>query len=103
MKQLTNVEQAQLAALIPTEGFQILNRLMKEEVSKFNVSLLNAKKSEDVLIAHNLAKAAAMFYQGIINRINAEVDEYKNVPKPGDVPIDPTEAVLLLQDFAQEE
>ena len=102
IKQLSFQEQALLAALIPTDGFKIVDKLMKDEVAKFNVNLLNATKPEEVLIAHNLASAAAKFYQGIINRINAEIYAYKNTPQPGDAPIDVTDGLLLLQDYMEE-
>lgn len=103
LTQLTMNEQAQLAAMLPTEGFKILDRIMKNEVLKFNSNLLNAQKPEDVIIAHNLASAAAKFYQGVINRINSEIYAYQNTPKEGDAPIDFTEGVLALEDYIEEE
>jgi hypothetical protein len=91
---LSQIEQAQLAAFIPTDGFQILDKIMKGEVAKFNTKLLNCEKPEDVLIAHNLASAAAKFYQGLINTVNAEVYSYINTPKSTDEPVDVTEGFL---------
>jgi hypothetical protein len=95
MEELTQVEQATLAAYISTDGFQILNeKIMKSEVLKFNTALLNAKQPEDVIRLHNLATAAAKFYQGVLDRINAEIYAYTNTPRPTDVPVDTTEGVL---------
>ena len=99
--ELTLAEKATLTAYSGTEGFKILMRIMEEEVLKFNTALLNAKKPEDVLQAHNLAKAAAMFHQGVINRINAAGYEYKNTPRDGDAPVDMTEGSLMLQDYTE--
>ena len=93
--ELTHIEQAQLSAFIHTDGFRILDSIMKDEVLKFNTALLNAKKSEDVLQAHNLAKAAASFYQGVLNRINSEVYAYANTPKITDKPVDITEGLEI--------
>ena len=98
---LTMNEKALLAAYISSDGFKTLNRIMKHELYKFHENLLNANKPDEVIIAHNLEKAAAMFYQGVVNRINTEIDEYKNTPREGDAPIDVTEGILMLQDFKE--
>lgn len=91
--QLTELEQATLAALLPTEGFRILQKIMESEVFRFNTSLLNAKEPKDVLRYHNLASAAAKFYQGVIDRLNREAEIYLSVSK-SDEPIDPDYSVL---------
>lgn len=101
--ELTLNEKALLAAYINSDGYKTLDKVMRHELSKFHVKLINATKPEEVLIAHNLEKAAAMFYQGIVNRINSEIDAYKNTPRDTDPPIDVTEGVLMLQDFIKEE
>jgi|HubBroStandDraft_1064217.scaffolds.fasta_scaffold657523_1 hypothetical protein len=94
--ELTQADRARLSAFLNTDEFKILDSLMKSEVFKFNTALLNEKEPEKVLQAHNLAKAAASFYQGLVNRINAEAYIYKNTPRPGDDPIDITEGALDL-------
>lgn len=87
-------EQAQLAAFVNTDGFKILCGIMKDEVLKFNAALLSAKKPEDVIISHNLASAAAKFYEGFLNRIDSEIYMYTGTPKKGDAPIDITAGIL---------
>jgi hypothetical protein len=101
--ELTQVERAQLSAFQSTEGFQLICLIMKNELIKFNTALLNAKKPEDVLIAHNLASAAAKFYEGVLNTIEAEIAIYTGTPKPGDRPFDVTDGVLDLQNYVEEE
>jgi len=50
-----------------------------------------------------MAKAAAQFYQGIVNRINEEQTAYFHTPKPGDKPNDITENIIDLGDIPKEE
>lgn len=93
---LNDVERSQLHVIIRTEGFKILKRIMEDEVEKFKVRLLNASgtKPEEVLEAHNRAKAAAQFCVGVFNTINAEMEYLSKSPKASDEPEDVTQELL---------
>ena len=99
--ELTGIERAHLATWTTEESFLIVQRLMEDEIKKFNLNLINSSKQEDIIANHHLAKAAAAFYQGLINRINQEIFVYRNTPKKGDKPVDVTETVLNLDDIAE--
>ena len=77
---LAPTERALLAAQVTQEGFDILQRLMEDQVRKFNLKLINTEASqrEDVLANHALAKAVAQFYVGLIKRIEEECDIHYN-------------------------
>jgi hypothetical protein len=96
--ELDDQARAHLAVLVGMDGFKILQHLMEDEVKKFNLKLINASKPEEVIHAHNLAKAASQFYQGVINRLNNEIDFYQHAPKVTDKPVDSTSQVLDLDD-----
>ena len=102
--QLEHGERAQLAAITAMEGYKILHRIMRSEVDKFFVALINAKPgdSKSVIASHLLAKAAAQFYQAVTNRINEEVTQYTAAPKVSDMPVDVTEGLLDLGDIAEQ-
>jgi hypothetical protein len=86
-------------------GFQIFQRICSAEVDKFFVRLVNADSSDqnEVIAAHNLAKAAAQFYAGLEKRINEEVTQFVGTPMNNDKPeADVTEGTLDLGEFASE-
>lgn len=97
-------DQAQLSQLVYLPGYKVLHRLFRSEVDKFFVVLLNTDADDDhaVVAAHKMAKAAAMFYEGVTNRVNEEVMQFTNAPRANDTPVDLTEAVLDLGDHWQE-
>lgn len=95
---LDRTEQAQLSQIVYLPGYKVLHRLFRSEVDKFFVVLLNTDAADDhaIVAAHKMAKAAAMFYEGVTNRVNEEVIQFTNAPRANDTPIDITEAVLDL-------
>jgi hypothetical protein len=99
--ELTGIERAHLATWLTEDSFPIVQKLMEDEIKKFNLNLINSSKEADIIHNHHLAKAAAAFYQGLINRINQEIFIYRNSTKKGDKPVDATEAVLNLDDIAE--
>jgi hypothetical protein len=98
--ELTGIERAHLANWLTEDSFPIVQKLMEDEIKKFNLNLINSRKDEDVIHNHKLAAAAAAFYQGLIKRINQEIFVYRNTPKKGDKPVDATESILNLDDIA---
>lgn len=98
--QLDTTDRANLAGLSSNEGFKVLQRIMRSEVDKFVVKLINTDpaKPKEIIAAHRLAKAAAQFYTAISNRVNEEIQTYIATPREGDRPVDVTSGVL---DFGQ--
>lgn len=107
--QLDPTDRAHLVQIATSEGFRVLQRIMKAEVDKFVLAQINADPSNEaeVLAAHRMAKAAAQFYQGMTNRINEELLQFNHIARANDVPIDATEQLLdlgnLVEAVAQEE
>jgi hypothetical protein len=94
-------ERALLAQLTVNPGYKIFHRICRSEVDKFIVQLINsdAAKTDEVLATHTMAKAAAMFYQGVTARINEEVLLYTGAPRESDKPVDITEGLLDLDEM----
>ena len=89
-------ERAQLVALRQLPGFQILLNLMEAEVSKFAENLINTKAGQEseILANHYLAKAAAQFYQGLVNSLNNELETFANHSNVTQIQPDVTEALF---------
>jgi hypothetical protein len=75
INQLDPRQRMVVAGYIHTEGFIILQRIMEDELRLLNQKLINTDGSnqQEVLFNHGLAKAAGMFYAGILQRIKEEV------------------------------
>jgi hypothetical protein len=58
-----------MCAAVKQEWFDILQRLMEEEIRLMNVRLLNTEDEKTVLEAHRMVKYASMFYSGVMDRI----------------------------------
>lgn len=100
--ELTYMDQADLAATCATPGYGILHRLMRSEVDKFVLALINTEQGdkEEVYSAFLVSKAAAQFYQGVTNRINQEVIQYTASQGRDSSPIDGTEGILDIGELA---
>jgi hypothetical protein len=57
-----------ISAAVKQEWFDILQKLMEEEIRLMNVKLLNSD-DDKVLEAHRMVKYASMFYSGVMQRI----------------------------------
>jgi hypothetical protein len=88
--ELNGIERAHLSAWSGEESFKIVQRLMISLVKEFDLDLINASKNEDIIAKHHIAKAAAMYYQRFVDRLNSEIYVYQNSPKKGDKPVDIT-------------
>ena len=82
---LNDTQRSVLAAYVKQEGFDVVQKLMEDQVRKFNLKLINtdAADADSVLANHRLAKAVAQFYVGLMDRIEEEcrIDHYNNGPK----------------------
>ena len=80
--ELDNTEKSVLASFVKQHGFDIVQKVMEDQVRKFNLKLINTDpaKSDDVCANHYLAKVAAMLYVGLMQRINIEcnINAYNN-------------------------
>ena len=94
--ELTQIERSQLLAYVETDGFKIFCQILRDEVLKFNAELLAAKKPDDVIFAHNQASTATRFYEGALDRIEAERFTYSGIKGANDPPVDATEGMLDL-------
>ena len=79
---LDDADRSLLSAYVKQQGFDILQKLMEDQVRKFNFKLLDTSPADErkVLAAHYLAKAVAQFYQGLIERLEQElqIEVYNN-------------------------
>lgn len=90
---LDNQQRAHLSAFVGTDAFKVVDSLLKDEVHKYHVALVNAPADDDkkIIAAYQMEKAASQIYIGLVNRINEEVMLYRNMTKAGDVMPDVTE------------
>jgi hypothetical protein len=72
---LDNRQRNIVAGYVHNEGFVILKRMMIDELRRFNQNLVNTDGTnpKEVLANHNLMKAAAMAYVGLMQRIDREI------------------------------
>jgi hypothetical protein len=87
---LNSRERQELAMIIAQPGFKVMQNLWKSCVSSFNLALINTPEdSTDLIVArHRSAKVAAQLYTLFVNRINEEVFNINNAPRPYDKPLD---------------
>src|ERR1035437_4849777 len=80
--ELDDADRGILSSSVKQQGFDILQKIMEDQVRKFNLKLINTNPSDSaqVLANHYLAKAVAQFYTGLIERIETEchIDAFNN-------------------------
>lgn len=88
-----------LSAAIKQEWFDILQKLMEEEIRLMNVRLVNSDDEKEVMTAHRLVRGASMFYQGVMDRLAelTAIDAFNNsgIGKP-----DRPEVPVYAEEFA---
>lgn len=91
-------ERAQLAGFRNQPGFQVLQNIFESQISQLQVDMINANPvdKETVLAKHNMAKAAAVFYQRVVDLINDEVRNHAAIEEG--TKIQPDLTAELLQD-----
>lgn len=67
--ELDQRQMAILAANVRQEWFDILQKLMEQEIRLMNIKLMNTSDPQEILRNHAIAKGAAMFYAGLIQRL----------------------------------
>jgi hypothetical protein len=68
---LTERENAVLCAAVKQEWFDIVQRLMEQEIRLLNIKLINTSTGNptEILANHAVAKGAAQFYAGFMQRL----------------------------------
>jgi hypothetical protein len=92
-----------LASVVKQEFFDILQRLMEDEIRLMNIKLLNLNSDDAaVLEAHRMVKYASMFYSGVMGRI-AELTAIDTYNQSGLGQISNPEVPLYPDEFATPE
>lgn len=70
---------ALIASAVKQDSFNLIQRLMEQEVKLLNIALINTSTSNpnEILANHAIAKGAGMFYIGFIQRIQQLLAEAK--------------------------
>lgn len=73
--ELNDQQRAVLSSAIKQEWFDIIRKLMEQEIREMNVRLMNTATEEHskVLARHSVAQAAGMFYSGFMKRVEEAV------------------------------
>jgi hypothetical protein len=96
---LEHSDRAFLQSTINTPGFKIMQKIFDSELDKLFMNIVNAndKNAEDVLSAQRMSKAACIFYNNVVAKINDEVERYTSViDESHRAPEDATEGTLDL-------
>lgn len=99
--ELDYTNRADLAAMCATPGYSVLHRIMRSEVDKFVLAIMNTQATDKEAVFNNflVMKAAAQFYEGITQRVNGELMQY-TAQGPAPAPVDNTEGVLDIGEVA---
>lgn len=101
---LNHEQRGQIAHTIASPGFVYINQIMRSEVDKFVLDLINVPEDNDAMVIakHKLSKAAAQFYQLVISRLNAESSQFVRDASESSAPMeDPTEGLIDLGEHTQ--
>lgn len=95
---LNHEERGQLSFTVATPGFNHINRIMRAEVDKFIVDLINVAEDNDkmVIAKHKGAKFVAQFFERIVSRLNEETNQFIRERGDDSRPVDLTEGLIDL-------
>lgn len=95
---LEHSDRAMVAQTVATPGWKIINRILRSEVDKYLIALINVDESDDkaIVAAHKLSKAAAQVYAASMARVNYEVQQFIAVSGTPAEPVDITEGLIDL-------
>jgi len=73
--QLDDKQRAILASAVHQEWFDLIQKLMEEEIRKLNVHHINVPEDDEkaIVATFRIAKGAAMFYAGFFQRLQSEL------------------------------
>jgi len=95
---LDDRQVAILASVVKQEWFDIIQKMMEQEVKLLNIRLINTETANpsEILANHAIAKGAGMFYIGFIQRLQQilQVHNYNaqgigNIDNPEQPPYQP--------------
>lgn len=100
---LSHDQRALVAHTIATPGFALINQIMRSEVDKFIIDLINVAEDDERLVVakHRLSKAAAQFYQLVISRISMEAQQFMRDAGEPTEPTDPTEGLIDMGEYTK--
>lgn len=96
---LDDRERSLLVAATSQEWWDVLQRIMEEEIRLLNIHLMNLGTDSDILTAHRLVKGASMFYSGVMDRIK-ELTAVEKYIKSGVGTIENPERPTFMDEFA---
>lgn len=72
---LSDRDRAVLTSAVQCEWFDLLQKIMEEEIRLLTVKLVNTPSDDEKQVIANfrVLKGASMFYKGIIDRLNEEL------------------------------
>ncbi len=91
-------EVAALALLTGQDGYKVIHKIIKHELSKFITAHINTATGNDSAITegHRIIKTAVQLYDGATNSINTLVSTYTSAKQVDGRPIDVTEGLIDL-------
>lgn len=94
-EKITNGDMASLMLMLRSDGFRVMQRIMKQKCEDYKDVLLNADPADHaaVLAAHVMAKTSAQFYESVTKDVN-EIVMMFNADNARQIPQDITEGVL---------
>ena len=95
---LDSRQLAVMASAIKQEWFDILQRVMEEELRLMNVHMMNQGDDTQILQAHRWSKGASMFYSGVMDRL-AEITSIDTYNKSGIGTPENPDTLALPQEF----
>lgn len=93
--ELTERQMGVIASAIKQEWFDIIQKLMENEVKMLNIKLINTEGANpaEILANHATAKGAAQFYVGFIQRLQTilQLEQYnaQAIGTPGNPEVPP--------------
>jgi hypothetical protein len=95
---LEHADRAAVAQTVATPGWKVINRILRSEVDKYLIALINVPASDDhaIVAAHKLSKAAAQVYTAAMSRISNEVQQFIAQSGMPTTPVDITEGLIDL-------
>ena len=79
---LSEKEQGVLASIARSEAFDILQRLLEDQVRRFNTALMNTNVADTSSILGNFyrAKGVTQFYVGFVTRLREilQIEQFNN-------------------------
>lgn len=92
----STADMQQLMSILNMPGYAIMTRIFESEIDQMQVDMMNADPTneKEVLAKHNLALAAGMFYQRVINRLHNDKEQFNAIKNAPQIQEDVTEPLF---------